>query len=227
MLEQYPVRQFPLAGIFIVNQLAFEARKQAIKEIEKRMIIRSQFVPNRIQFSMSPRTIDPRRIKSEMGALNTIPFMADQEYGYLKKPTRGSRLPVPTRAARIGKSIERRKRTIYQTGKMSNLRKINKYKGKNRRQKIVAMLQDMAAKKDKRPALVPFTRKPGIYVLKNIRRTKKMGTRYTFKMHKLYDLKKKQLWIKPNPWMLPAIKKIEKKRGKIAEIAWRRFLSRF
>lgn len=224
-MNRYPVRQFPLAGTYIVNQLAYEARQQAIKEVDKRMILRNTFVRNRIQFAMAPRTLDPRRIKSEMGALTTIDFMADQEYGYLKRPTRGQKLPVPTRAARVGKNIERKKRTVYQTSKMPNLRKINRYKGKNRRQKIVAMLQDMAAKKDKRPALVPFTRKPGIYVVRNIRRRKR-GTRFTFKMMKLYDLSKGQIQIKANPWMRPTVRKILKREGEIADRAWKRFLSR-
>ena len=200
LLEDYPVKQFPKAGHFIVNQLAFEARKTAIRQIKKKMITRSNFVINRIQFSTSPRTKDFRLIQSEMGALTSIDFMADQEYGYMKKPKQGSKLPIPTRAARTGKSIQKKKRSIYHMNRIGNLRTVNKYKGKSKRQKVIAMVQDMARNKDKRAALIPFPNKPGIYVVKNIRKTKrKMKTSYSFKLHKLYDLSKRQMWIKPNP----------------------------
>lgn len=226
LLDEYPVKQFPKAGIFIVNQLAFEARKTAVRQVQKRMITRSKFVTNRIQFSTSPRTKDFKLIQSEMGALKSIDFMADQEYGYLKKPKQGSKLPVPTRAARTGKSIRRKKRPIYHHNRLGTLKNISQYKGKTKRQKIIAMLQDMARKKDKRAALIPFSRKPGIYVIKNIRKKGKKKTSFQFKLHKLYDLRKRQMWIKPNPWMRPTLKIINRKRAKIAEIAWQRFLSK-
>ena len=223
LLDRYPIRQFPKAGIFIVNQLAYEARTIAVQQVQKRMITRNNFVVNRIQFSTSPRTKDIRLIKSEMGALRSIDFMADQEYGFLNKPVQGSKLPVPTRAARTGKSIMRKKRPIYHANRLGSLRNINQYKGSSKRQKIVAMLQDMARKKDKRAALVPFSKKPGIYVIKNIRKKKR---EFDFKLHKLYDLEKRQMWIKPNPWMRPTIKIVNKKQGKIAKKAWQRFLSK-
>ena len=161
-----------------------------------------------------------------MGALKEIEFMRDQEEGFTIKPTKGRKLAIPTRAARISKQIEKKKRAIYREDQLGKLRKITRFKGKTRRQKIVSMLQHMARNKDKKAALIPFPNKPGIYVLRNIRKRTGGQSRFTFRLHKLYDLSKSQQRIKPRPWMKPALDKIAMKEGKIASIAWKRFLSR-
>jgi hypothetical protein len=224
LLNEYPTKQFPLAARFIVNEMAFQSRQIAARNVEQRFIIRSKFVTSRIQFERAPFTRDPAQIKSKMGALESIDFMADQEVGFTNKAKSGSKLPIPTRAARVSQSVEKKKRTVYRKDRLGQLRRINQFKGKNKRQKIIAMLQEMARKNDKRAALIPFTNKPGIYVIRN-RRKGKGKNKFNFKLHKLYDLSKRQQRVKANPWMAPTMEEISQKEGQIVEQAWRKFLS--
>ena len=117
MLEEYPVRQIPRAGQFIVNQMAFEARQLAIKKVDQLMILRNKFVTGRIQFDQARLSTRLKDIKSEMGALTSIAFMKKQEEGFVIKPTKGSKVAVPTRGARISKSLQKRTRSHFQSPK--------------------------------------------------------------------------------------------------------------
>lgn len=221
-LKEYPLRQVPKGAQFIANQMAFESRQKAIKEVDKKMILRNRFVPNRIQFDMASFSMRLEEIQSKMGALQSIDFMADQETGFVIKPTHGRKVAVPTRSARIGKSIEKKKRTIYRKSRLGNIRKIKK--GVNKKRAIFALTQQMARKRDKRPALLPYDQHPGIYVLKNVRK-RKNGI-YSFKLIQLYDVSRSQVKVAKNPWMQPTVKKIYNQYPRIVDIAWKRFLSR-
>ena len=55
LLEDYPVKLFPNLGVFIVNKMAFEARKQSIKRVKRQFITRNKFTTNRIIFKSSPK----------------------------------------------------------------------------------------------------------------------------------------------------------------------------
>lgn len=224
-LDEYPVKQAPMAAQFIVNQMAFEGMKRSRKEVRKRFVVRSAFVPNRISFVASRRTMELSQIKSVFGARKEIGWMAKQEKGWVDRPKGGSKLPVPTRAARTGRSISRKKRPIHQLKRLGAIRKPSRYRGKTKRQRITAMLQDMARRRDKRPAMVPWGRKPGIYVVRNVRR-RAGKTRFNFRMVKLYDLRKHTQRVKPRPWMRPTVHWLAKREKRIAETAWKRFLSR-
>jgi hypothetical protein len=182
-LQEYPIKQIPKAGQFIVNQMAFEARQLAVKNVDRKFILRNRFVTGRIQFEMARFSTNLREIQSHMGALESIDFMAKQEKGFVIKPTDGNKVAIPTRGVRISKSIEKRKRTIYR-----------------------------ARKRDKTPALIPYADKPGIYIIRNIR--KRASGTFSFKPRMLYDLSRKQVVIKP------------KKHPQIVQTAWNRFLSR-
>jgi hypothetical protein len=221
LLEEYPLRQVPKAARFIVNQMAFESRQQAIKEIDKRMILRNKFVTGRTQFEQSPFSRDLSDIQAKMGALESISFMAKQETGFVIKPTRGRKVAIPTRSTRISKSIEKRKRTIYRKSRLGNVRKIKK--GTNKQREIFILTQQMARERDKRPALLPYSQKPGIYLIRNVRK-RKTGT-FSFKLIQLYDTSKSQVIVKPHPWMRPTVEKIFKRQAKIVQTGWDRFMT--
>lgn len=227
LLQEYPIRQVPRAGQFIVNQMAFEARKLAVKKVDQQMILRNKFVTGRIQFDQARLSRNLASIQSEMGALTSIAFMKKQEKGFVIKPTKGSKVAVPTRGARISKSIQKRKRTIYRKSRLGNIRKIDQFKDrttKTKKRKIFVMLQTMARKKDKTPALIPFENHPGIYIIRNIR--KKASGIHSFKLVMLYDLSRSQVKVKAHPWLEPTTKKVFSRQTRIADIAWQRFLSR-
>jgi hypothetical protein len=154
--------------------------------------------------------------------------MREQEEGFTIRPTKGRKVAIPTRESRISKSIKKKRRAIYRPSTlMKNLRKPSQYKGKTKKARIKKMLQTMAERKDKRPAVVPYRNNPGIYVLRNIRK-KRIGGRdtYSFQLMKIYDLSRKQVKVKPNRWMQPTTKWAYSKMGAISERAWKRFLAR-
>ncbi len=223
-LEDYPIKQLPRAGQFIVNQMAFESRQLAVKKVDQVFILRNRFVTGRIQFEQARFSTNINTIQSHMGALESIAFMAKQETGFVIKPTHGRKLAVPTRGARISKSIQKRKRAIYRKSRLGNIRKIKQFKGKTKKHRITVMLQTMARNRDKTPALVPDQDNPGIYVIRNIR--KMAGGNYSFKMNMIYSTKKSQQKIKAHKWMEPTMKKVFTREAAIVDIAWKRFLSR-
>ena len=109
--------------------------------------------------------------------------------------------------------------------KLGDVRTINEMRGKTKRQRTIALIQDMARRRDKRLALLPFPNKPGIYSV--VRTSKeKIGnkTKFRYRLRQIYDLSRRSLKLRASPWMAPVNKGIFKNQGRIAEAAFNRFI---
>lgn len=226
ILEEFPVRTFPALGRFIVNKLAFEARKQAVKRVKRQFITRNRFTTSNIQYVSAPRTRKLKDVESSYGATDRIEYMKDQEEGTTIKPQSGQKLPVPTKLARRSSSIEKLKRARFKMNSLGNLRKTSEMRGATKKQRTIALIQDMARKKQRnRLAILPFSRKPGIYkVLGSGKERKGMKSRVKYRLRLIYDLSKRSLRLKPSPWMAPVNDGIFKNQSRIAEAAFNRYI---
>ena len=223
IVQDYPVERAPRAAQYILNEMATQGKQYAHDVMRKKFILRNRFTINRVQHQWTRLNRDLRQMQSAFGALPEVGYLADQESGFIHRPKRGNRLPVPTRAARIGGSIERLKRSTFRADRMGQLSRPSRYRGTNRVQRTINMLQSIAANRDQRPFLAPFPNKPGVYIMRNVRR-RPGRTRLAFRLKKIYDLSKRQETIAPHRWMEPAADMVYQNEGRIAQRAWERFL---
>lgn len=227
VLDEYPVKTFPALGQFIVNKMAFEGMKQAHRRIGKQFITRNKFTIKNIQFDKAKKVKRLKDAESSYGATDKIEYMRDQEEGVTLHSTSGSHIPIPTRVARKTNSIKKLKRGKFTLNSLGNVRKTSEMRGKTKKQRTIALIQDMLRKKQQanRLALLPFKNKPGIYKILSAGEAKKgVKTRFKFRLKQIYDLSKRSLKLEASPWMAPVNKGIFKHQGKIAEAAFRRFI---
>ena len=226
ILREYPVKTFPKLGQFIVTDLAFQSRKQAVKRVSKSFILRNKHTTRNILFVKSPRTKKLAGIKSSYGATDKASYMKDQEEGTTLKPKKGTKLAIPTKLARRSDSIKKLKKGKFKMSSIGTIRKTSEMRGKTKRQRTIALMQDMARKRQtNRLALLPFPNKPGIYKIINAGK-ERIGSKTKFKMklRQIYDLSKRQLTLKPSRWMEPVNKGVNKNQTKIAERAFQKFI---
>lgn len=176
--------ELPRVCAATLNTSAQVAKNKSVEFLNKEFELRDNYVVNSLRIWRANPRKNLRSINAIFGSM--IPFMADYEFGGVRRPASGSRFPLPTLAARRG-SIRKKITGKYKTGKMVVTRPPRIRGGRKRR--IAAQIAIAKRTKYRQFLFIPFDRYPGIYQIKN------------GELELVRDFRKANYKIMPNKWM--------------------------
>jgi hypothetical protein len=188
----------------MLNRVAFETRKAAVKNVETEMTLRNQWTKKTIQFQQT-RSLNISRQRTRTGSL--MDYMRQQEFGSVRKTKGKVGVPIPTtvasgegEAAKVRKKVVRRK-WLRSSIKLVNakrrlLRPNQVIKGKNPKQSV-AIAMSMAERRGGRNRVAFLSgKRKGLYWIK--------GRKGKMRVSLLHDLSNPSVRIPATPWLLPA-----------------------
>lgn len=198
-LKRFAFRAFPFATKATLNRSAFEAQKLARGNVSKDMIERNKFTKQSIQVDQA-KTLNVRRQSATVGSI--ADYMETQEFGGTKHAQGKQGVPIATSySAGQGMSSGARTRLSRKANKLANIQ-LNKKRsrGKNRRQRNLIAVKEAAASGNKFIYL-ELQKKKGIF--------KVIGGKRAPKLRMVHDLTEQSVTIPKNPWLRPAVQRVE------------------
>jgi hypothetical protein len=214
-----------VGGTRAINVMAGRARKEGIKNIERKFTLRNTFTRRQIQYTpmKEMKYVKITEIKASVGVTEKAPWMERQEKGGRHSPSMGQTLAIPTDRARGGHN-----RAVPGSMRVSRLkrRRIRKAKKKS----YTSLIKSEKARKVAR-ALVAF--QTGLFVPigdtmgrtnlfkvaefhfqsaakgKGYRERKKHRS-VAFRLQQIYRFDRPSTVTSPEPWLLPASEKVHK-----------------
>lgn len=174
-----------------VNDLAWEARAEWQEEIEKTFTLRNQFTGRSIRVEQT-RTLKITAQQSVVGSV--APYMVTQEEGGVIPGQGGAAKPIPTTAARIGKS---EKRVVSKPNRMRNIR-LEARQGQGKAQRNAIQIE-LARRSGRKLAYIEKGRKRGIFRV--------TGGKRRVRLTLLQNLSHRSVSIRPRPTMQPAVER--------------------
>lgn len=191
---EHKLRAFPKAMKFAQrdtnNNLAWETRKVAQRDLPSRMILRNAWTSKSIQVDGAKSTRDPSIVGS------TLEYMADQEFGGTRVRKGKTGVPIPTStAAGQGKQSPRTK-LVRPRNRLVKLQlsKVRQRAASLRQQTKVTIAE--AVKTGRREVYINTGRKQFIAKVK--------GGKRNPSIEMLYDLTRRSTPIPRNPWLSDA-----------------------
>lgn len=185
-----------LAGINTVNIQAALTRKNAQVNLKGNFTLRNSFTVNSIRFTQCPKSVKNfNLIISTAGATEKASYLERQEFGGTRKPENGTRLAIPTTAARGGNAsgLIKRKYRLSQMQRVDSRGISNN--GRTRKSNTVAR----AYIADKHKLLMSYDK--AIYSVTNFQ---KSGEKISFEKTMIYQNKYKTTQTHAAPWLKPA-----------------------
>jgi len=174
-------------AIATVNIQAALTRKNAIVNLKQDFTLRNNFTASQVQYTQMPQgRYSLNAIESTVGITEKAEYMARQETGGIRKPTKGNHLAIPTNLARGGNKGAPVLKSNY-------LSKIKTVKGEN-------SITKMAAIAAEKKMAIRYNNK--LFLVSNFQRKSDGGV--TFKMQMIYGLDKKETITPAIPWLKPA-----------------------
>jgi hypothetical protein len=110
-----------------LNQTAEAVTKESLRNVKKRMIVRTKFTINSLTRAGArpyralnkARGRNVQRMFSRAGSIS--PYLGIQDTGGVQRPESGQRVPIPTLQARTGRSIQKSIARRYNLGSMGNI----------------------------------------------------------------------------------------------------------
>lgn len=203
-LERIRGKALPHAARDILNELAFEGRKEWQQRMGKSMTLRNQYTTRSVAVDKA-RGVNLREMQSRLGSLQ--PYMATQEDGgtVTSKGKHGVTIPTPT-ASGEGMSANPRKRLVRRANWLSAIR-LGSRPGNSAKQRNAIAISK--AKRDgTKTAFLELGKRKGIVRI--------MGGKKG-KLRMVWDMSKKSLSIPRNPTLEPTMQAILKRGPSIAE----------
>lgn len=182
------------AGINTVNIQAAQTRNNAIENIGTTFTLRNKFTASSIRYTQCPRSVkDFDLIMSTVGATERAAYMERQEKGGIHRPVNGSRLAIPTTAARGGnnKNLIRQKYRMGKMQKTTRATKFNSYRANLVATAYEAYLNHLVLHYGK-----------AIYTVDSFTK----GDTVSFEKTQIYNKNLTQTVTNPTPWLEPATK---------------------
>lgn len=198
-IKDFAEKQYPIINGMALNRTAFEARKEYVNIVQRRFVLRNKGTVKSIQFR-KVKGLNPNTQESSVGS--TMEYMAEQEFGGIKKATgkKGVAIPTPI-ASSESISARPRKKPISRPRRRASIRLTRaKVKARSRKQHVVATIRAVSAIGSGNYAYLPIQRAKGIY------RITGKGKKAKIKM--VYSLEKKTLPIRKQPSLTPAVNNI-------------------
>lgn len=187
-----------------LNELAFRGMQIARGHIQRKMVLRNNWTRGSIQFRKT--TALPVHLQvSSFGS--TEEYMADQEFGGVKRTNGKVGVPITTSFAAGQEGQRPRTKVAKSANQMRNiqLRKGGR-KGLSKKAKNASAISQAAGSGNKL-AYLEFGRTKGIFRIEGGKRNPSV------KM--IQDLSRKSITIKPNPWLAPSHQRTLKQMPRI------------
>jgi hypothetical protein len=202
--------KFIEGGTNTVNIAAALARKESIKTVNNKFIVRNTFTTRQIQFTpMAQGNHSLNAIKATVGVTEKAPYMARQEEGGIHRPSKGKTLAIPTDEARGGNKRNPVKASmrVHKIGKRRRVRSPTPrdYAFWFRSEKARKVARAWIAYKQ--GLFVPVGDSKGQRNLFAVTEFHKTKSGVAFKLKQVYKFDKSETVTKPEPWLLPASEK--------------------
>lgn len=198
-LKEFNRKAYPFATRNTVNRSAFLTRERAKRDVKRDMIQRNKWTVNSIRH-VQTRTLKVNDQEAIVGSLQE--YMATQEFGGLKKPA-GEGVVLPTSASSGEGKAAPRRRLPRPANKLRRIRLSNRKASSPSRKQRNAIKVSQALKEGRKFVYIDTGRRKGIFRL--------MGGKRNTRLVMMYDLTRKSVVVPRNPWLAPAVKKIERK----------------
>jgi hypothetical protein len=228
-------------GIATVNVMAGKARKEAVKNIQKDFINRNNFTARQVQFTPMPqgRFYAISAIHSIVGVTEKASYMARQEEGGEHTPRQGSKLAIPTDAARGGsfrnpvqrgmkvRDVRRKKMRVH--GEAALRKSQYKGKGKNVPKRTKITTHGSKSSWTVARAYIAFKHKLFlplggngdernlIKITSFVPKGKGRHRKVEFDAEQIYNFEHTKTKTKARPFLMPACEKVQKDVAKIYE----------
>jgi len=197
-LEAFNKRALPIANRTALTAGAFDASREAKKNLDKGMILRNTWTKRSIQVEKARGNVI-RNQEAVVGS--TVDYLEEQEFGATKSAGGKQGIRMTTSYA-SGEGMQARPRRKVARG-ANKIRRINlsksKKKGVNKKQQAIIAIYE--AKKAGRKYVflsMPWTKgKKGIYKI--------TGGKKRPKIKMVHSLKEQSVTVKRNPWLKPAV----------------------
>lgn len=203
-------KAYPFATKATLNGLAFEARKDSITIVKKKMILKNQFSIKTIQVNQA-KGLNINKQESAMGS--TQDYMRVQEDGGTKTGKGRHGVVIPTSAA--AKQGNRKPRTRLPRGanRMKKI-KLSKTRGKfkSKKQEVFVRIKQ-AIQGNNKYVFLDTGKSKAIYKVRG--KLNKKGRLTGIKMTMMYDMSHKIVRIPRNQWNKPGAMKAMNQLGKI------------
>jgi len=206
-LLRMKARAYPFATKFALNTAVFQGRREAVKEIRSSMIVKNRWTTGKPLGVEKVRTLQVRRQVAVLG--HTERYMATQEFGGARVGKRHG-VPLTTAwAAGQGKKNPRTRVALRGQRDMASIKLTRRSRvggqsrAKNKGQRTAIAVG--AALRSKRPFVFLETRRgtKGIFHVS--------GSRSNPEVWLVHDMSRKSVTIPKRPWLLPAVKRVQKR----------------
>ena len=215
-LRDLNARGIPYANREALNKAAFHARSLARLNVQQRMILRNKWTLGSIQVEKATGL----RIDTQHAIVGSLQkYMADQEFGGIKRSKRKQGVPIATRyASGEGESgSQPRKRLPTSRNRLKNIRLRHRQGGKGRKHRNIVAIKE-AAKRKRKYVYLDLGKRKGIFRV--------LGRRKDIRIRMVHSLQYKAVRIPANPWLKPAVDATALNMGKFYAHALRFQLGR-
>jgi len=215
LLRNYPKRLRATVASYLFK-IAYEAREESVKNIRNSFILRNRYTEKGVLYEVQTKADSLNAMYAEVGAKGGPTksggrgYLARQELGgYVPRGSAG--VPIAQRAARVGKSKEKRVTTSKRLRNMSDTLRFSAYRGyfKSRKAALVAMA--IAAKKKNKTMEMPWNK--GVFEIRGKINVSRKG-RVKFKNNFLYSYESNVKTPKTE-WLQPATDDVIKKADRL------------
>jgi hypothetical protein len=189
-------RAIPFATKAMVNDAAFDARKEAISIVEDRMVLKNAWTKKSIRVQKET-TLNIARQASKIGS--TEEYMADQEFGTTKRGRGRHGVSIPTGYAAGQEGQRPRTRLAQKANRIQNIKLRRNRRGSSRKIRNMIAVKQAAARGNKYVFLDTGRKKMIAKVL---------GGKKRPKVKMVQDLSHKIVVIRPNPWLGTAVARV-------------------
>ncbi len=202
LLKKMERDAIPYATRAALNDTAYTARKYAVRQARINYILKNKWTEKSIRFEKT-RSLTIRSQASLVGS--TEKYMKDQEMGGINIMSGAVGVPIPTgyAAGQDGQVPRTRVRTFRNSMPEIKLNK-PKLRRMSRRQRNLVLIKDTAGNRTGKGRVVflDFGKRKGMFRV--------IGSKKSPKIKMLYDMSQEAIPVRPDPWLRPAVGRVEK-----------------
>ncbi|UGC98056.1 neck protein [Oceanospirillum phage vB_OsaM_PD0307] len=192
-LEDLNKKGLQFAELETVNRAAFEAQKDARRELGGRMVLRNAWSER----SILVRKGSLQTMESAVGS--TQQYMETQELGGREQATGKHGVAIPTAVASgEGRGAKPRQKMVRRPNKVSNITLARNARSSNRKQRNAIAVKE-AIETGRRYIFLELQRRKGLFRV--------YGGKRKPRVEMIQDLTRKTVRIPRNPWLMPAANK--------------------
>ena len=191
-LKTFAKRAYPFATRNTVNSAAFESQKIGRGNIQKNMINRNRFTVQSVRVNKAG-TLNVSRQVAAVGS--TEDYMERQEFGGTKSSSGKHGVAIATSYAAGQEGAKPRTKLPRKANKLQNIRLKKRQSARSRRlQNLLAIKK--AATSGQKYVFLDLGKTKGIFKI--------VGGKRNPKIKMVHDISRKNVKIKPDPWLKPA-----------------------